>query len=526
MLITVLGGIGIFLLGMSMLTNGLKEIAGNTLKKWMNTFTKSKISAIFTGTITTILLQSSTATTLLTVGFVSAGILTFTQSIGVIIGANIGHTSTGWIISLIGFKLSLQAMALPIITLGVIIQYLAPFDWKRYGGVLCGFGLLFLGIDLLQKGMANAQDMVNFENIQTDSFFSIILLIFIGIVMTIIMQASSAAMAATLTALFAGAIQFDQAAYLVIGQSIGTTATAIFASFGASVSAKRTAMAHLMFNVVTAIIVTSFFSYFIKITEWITISFAGKFDETLGLAIFNTLFSLFGTILFFPFIKQFAKVLEWLLREKGNALTRNLDEQLLKVPAVALDVSFKTLMEIIKVLTVSQIELIEAKKVTGSYQKKIGEVDDALKITKQYLDSIQSDSSKIRHRHLDLLHVIDHLNRLIKVLNEQYRVDAVHLHKKIIENWHNLLLNIQKGFDSNEKIIDISKELERVSMETAEQRKMKRNEYFEKTVDNQTEIDLAISKIETIMWIDRLVYHYWRASARMAKFLQSSQSDD
>lgn len=524
-MITVLGGIGIFLLGMSMMTNGLKEIAGNTLKKWMNAFTKGKISSVFTGAITTILMQSSTATTLLTVGFVSAGILTFTQSIGVIIGANIGHTSTGWIISLIGFKLSLQAMALPIITLGVIIQYLAPFDWKRYGGVLCGFGLLFLGIDLLQQGMANAQDMVNFENIQTDSFFSIILLIFIGIVMTIIMQASSAAMAATLTALYAGAITFEQAAYLVIGQSIGTTATAIFASFGASVSAKRTAMAHLLFNVITAIIITAFFKYVLIINEWITVSFAGKFDEPLALAIFNTMFSLVGTFIFLPFVKQFAKFLEFILPEKGNSLTRNLDEQLLKVSEAALDVSFKTLIEIIKVLTVAQVELIEAKKVTSSYQKKIEEVDDALKNTKKYLDAIQSDSSKIRHRHLDLLHVVDHLNRLIKVLNEQYRVDAINLHKNIIENWKTLLLDIQKGFDSNEKIIKISKELERVSMETAEQRKIKRNEYFENTVDNQTEIDLAISKVETIMWIDRLVYHYWRASARMTKYLVSSQSE-
>lgn len=509
-----------------MLTNGLKEIAGNTLKRWMNAFTKDKISSVFTGTITTILMQSSTATTLLTVGFVSAGILTFTQSIGVIIGANIGSTSTGWIISLIGFKMSLQAMALPIITIGVIIQYLAPFDWKRYGGVLSGFGLLFLGIDLLQQGMANAQDFINFENMNTDSFFAVILLIAIGIIMTIIMQASSAAMAATLTALFAGAIDFDQAAYLVIGQNVGTTATALVASFGSSVSAKRTAMAHLMFNVITAIIITIFLSFFLKIDEWLTIAIAGKFDETLGLAIFHSLFSIFGMIIFLPFVKQFSKLLEWMVPEKGNALTRNLDDQLLKVPAVALDVAFKTLVEIKKVLTTAQIELIESKKVTASYQKKVEEVDEALKITKKYLDSIQSDSTKVRHRHIDLLHVIDHLNRLIKVLNEPYRVDAINLHKDIIENWHDLLQDIQKGLDTNEKLVDISKVLERMSMETAEQRKLKREEYFEKTVNNETKIDLAISKAETIMWIDRLVFHYWRSSARLTSFLLSSSSDD
>src|SRR5690554_6947771 len=130
-MIQVIGGIGVFLLGMSMLTNGLKEIAGETLKKWLHTFTRGTFTSILTGLFMTILVQSSTATTLITVGFVSAGLLSFMQSIGIIIGANIGSTSTGWIISLLGFKISLQTMALPIIGLGVLAQYVAPSDIKR-----------------------------------------------------------------------------------------------------------------------------------------------------------------------------------------------------------------------------------------------------------------------------------------------------------------------------------------------------------------------------------------------------------
>ena len=148
-MLTIFGGIGLFLLGMTMLTNGLKEIAGDALRKWLNTFTKGRFSAVISGAVMTMLVQSSTATTLLTIGFVSAGLLTFIQSIGVIIGANIGSTSTGWIISLIGFKISLQTMALPIIGVGVFMSLIAPNDIKKFGNVLTGFGLLFFVVYLL-----------------------------------------------------------------------------------------------------------------------------------------------------------------------------------------------------------------------------------------------------------------------------------------------------------------------------------------------------------------------------------------
>ena len=250
-MVNVIGGIGLFLLGMMMLTNGLKELAGDALKKWLNRFTGGTLSSVMSGTVMTILMQSSTATTLLTIGFVSAGLLTFAQSIGVIIGANIGSTSTGWIISLIGFKISLSAMSLPLIGVGVFTQFIAPRDFKTYGGIVTGFGLLFFGIDVLQKGMETAQDSISFDSVTAATIGGKVLLIIIGLIMTVIMQASSASMAATLTALFAGAIDFEQAVYLVIGQNIGTTATALVVAIGASVAAKRTAMTHVLFNVIT-----------------------------------------------------------------------------------------------------------------------------------------------------------------------------------------------------------------------------------------------------------------------------------
>lgn len=524
-MISVIGGIAIFLLGMSLLTNGLKEIAGETLKKWLQTFTKGTFTSLLTGLVMTMLVQSSTATTILTVGFVSAGLLTFVQSIGIIIGANIGSTSTGWIISLLGFKISLQAMSLPIIALGVFIQYVAPHDKKKMGGVFTGFGLLFLGIDLLQEGMETAQNWISFDSIRTDSLLSILLLIIIGIVMTIIMQASSAAMATTLAALFAGAIDFEQAAYLVIGQNIGTTATAIVASIGSSIAAKRTAVTHLLFNVVTAVIVTVFISYILKFVEWLTVAMTGNFDETVGLALFHTLFSVLGAMLFIPFTKQFSKLLIKLLPERANALTRNLDDNLVSAPSAALEVAYQTLLQMLKQLTEAIIELIEMKKGTASYEKKVKEVEEAIVILRNFLNEVQSTSSKLRRKHVAILHVLDHLTRLVNVLRDQQKTEAIYHQEKLMNRWQKLLVKIDESFDSEEKLLAMEKELTNTAQTIAEERRTRRRRYYERTAVRETEIELAMSKVQALLWIDRLVYHYWRAFARLVEYKQGNENE-
>lgn len=522
-MVTVIGGIALFMLGMMMLTNGLKEAAGEALRKWLHTFTKGKFSAIVSGLLMTILVQSSTATTLLTIGFVSAGLLTFMQSIGVIIGANIGSTSTGWIISLIGFKISLQSMALPIVALGVFIQLIAPHDFKKYGGIFTGFGLLFLGIDLLQQGMSSAQDWISFESFTTDSILSIIMLIVIGIVMTIIMQASSAALATTLTALFAGAIEFDQAAFLVIGQNIGTTATALFAAIGSSVAAKRTAVTHLLFNVITAMIVSIFFVYILQFVEFLTVQFTGEFDKPLGITLFHTLFSLIGAIIFIPFIQPFSKLLMKIIPEKENKLTCNLDANLVSVPQAALEVSHQALFQMMKHLNKGIVQLIEQKRATVNVEKIVKEVEEAIDIVRKYLDEIHSSSSKYHHRQLNILHALDHITRLIKVYREHQIQDVMLYQPKFMNRVHKLLIEVDDMMNNGESMIEITELLENTSQQMAEERRTKRNEYFERSAKNETELDLAVSKVEALLWIDRLVYHYWRATARMAMYVESTE---
>lgn len=522
----VIGGIGLFLLGMMMLTAGLKEIAGDALKTWLNRFTGGTLSAVTSGTVMTILMQSSTATTLLTVGFVSAGLLTFTQSIGVIIGANIGSTSTGWIISLIGFKVSLSAMALPIIGVGVLTQFVAPARFKTYGSILTGFGLLFYGIDVLQQGMERAQDFISFESVTASSMGGILLLVVIGCLMTIIMQASSASMAATLTALHANVIDFEQAFYLVIGQNIGTTATALVVAIGANVAAKRTAMTHFLFNAVTASVIVVLAPIILRFTEWTTVQVAGTFDETIGLAIFHTMFSLIGALLFIPMVRPFAALVTKWLPERPNALTEHLDRSLLSIPAVAFEVTFQTLVRIVDELTDLLLQMLAEPRVTDAHHRRIRLVEEAVEKTASYVGSIQSSSDKDRERHIELLHAIDHLNRLVNVLKEPDMISSAYVKEKLNEQWIDVFVDMKRSIRQESDLAFAERLLEEASREMAAERKRRREHYFERTVDNDKTVETAISNVESILWMDRLIYHYWRATARLQRYNEGTERPD
>ncbi|MBS7345760.1 MAG: Na/Pi cotransporter family protein [Caryophanon sp.] len=520
----VIGGIGIFLLGMTMLTNGLKEMAGDALKKWLNKFTGGAISSLFSGIVMTVLVQSSTATTLLTIGFVSAGLLTFAQSIGVIIGANIGSTSTGWIISLIGFKVSLASFSLPMVGIGVFTQLIAPRQYKTYGSILAGFGFLFLGIDFLQTGMANAQDFISFDAFLADSFVNKAILIGIGVIMTIIMQASSAAMAATLTALFSGAIDYEQAIYLVIGQNIGTTATALIASVGASVAAKRTSMTHVVFNVLTALVVVVAISPMLQLTHYVTTRLNGSFDETLAIAVFHTLFSVIGACIFVPLLKPFAALIMRIVPEKENRLTKHLDDSITHMPAIALQVGFDTLQQLLKELTEVVMLLIREKRSTDTYEKRIIEVERALEETRRFLAMVQSSNVRDREKHLNLMHVADHVARLIKVLRDQQHAEAVYLQHETMQNFYEVLEKVLAHADDKQTFVQTASLLENTSRQMADRRRVKREEYFERAITNEVDVEQSTAKVEAILWVDRLIFHFFRSTARMANYVRLDEA--
>ena len=344
LLFKLVGGIGLFLLGMVLLTDGLKAFAGDALRRWLIRFTGTPARAFASGALVTAMVQSSSATTVTVIGFVSAGLLTFPQAVGVVFGASLGTTGTGWIVSVLGLKVSGGFYALPLVGLGAFLKLLAHGRGRSLGLALAGFGLLFIGIETLQDAMRGLSGRFDLARLPASGLWGHLLVMAIGMIMTVIMQSSSAAVATTLTALHAGAINFEQAASLVIGAAVGTTVTGALAAIGGSVPAKRTALAHVSFNLATgciAVVLLPLFLWAIGLAQ----RHAGLEAGAMSLAAFHTLFIAVGVAIFLPFVHRFSRAIERLLPDRGPALTRHLDDTVLQTPAVALEATRRALRE-------------------------------------------------------------------------------------------------------------------------------------------------------------------------------------
>ncbi len=230
----------------------MKGLAGDSLRRALQTLVGGRFSAVVSGALFTVAIQSSTATTLTVIGFVSAGLVTFAQAVGVIIGATLGTTSTPWLVAVFGFRLRISAFAMPMIGVGAFLWIIAKGKARSAGAILAGFGLLFVGIDYLQTGMEGIS--WNLDAVGGSGFGWQWILAGIGILMSIVMQSSSAAAATTLVALNAGSLTFDQACAMIVGQSVGTAATSAVVAIGAGLAVRRAALAHIVYNVAVGII--------------------------------------------------------------------------------------------------------------------------------------------------------------------------------------------------------------------------------------------------------------------------------
>ncbi|THU05551.1 Na/Pi cotransporter family protein [Lampropedia puyangensis] len=328
---------------MVLMSDSLKAIAGEALRSGLARLTGKPLKAMLAGMGATAAVQSSTATTMATIGFVSAGLLTFQNAIGVIIGANIGSTSTGWIVTLLGMKFSISSLAMPIIGIGAIMKLLCKDRAALAGLTMAGFGLIFVGIDFLQQAMAGLATQVDLSAFASPGIGAQLLLILIGLVMTIVLQASSAALATTLAALSSGAIDFSQAMALVIGQNIGTTATALLAAVGGTANAKRTALVHLLFNLGSALLA---FVILQPLFLWGVHVWGMRHDgvnTALALAAFHTTFSVLGAAVFLPQTQGLARLVSRMIKEHAPPGLRMLDNTLLSVPALAIAAAEKTI---------------------------------------------------------------------------------------------------------------------------------------------------------------------------------------
>jgi len=524
--LAVIGGIGVFLLGMNLMADGLKSLAGNALKQWLSRFAGGTASSIATGTVMTCLAQSSTATSLMTIGFVSAGMLTFHQAAGVIFGANLGSTSTGWIVAALGLKFSISQLALPVVGLGVLLKQFRKRNLSAAGNVMAGFGLLFIGIQFLQEGMAGLNDRIDLGAFSGSSPLARLMLIFIGIAMTIIMQASSAAVATTITVLAAGTINLEQAVALVIGQNIGTTATAAIAAIGASVPAKRTAMAHILFNVFTGAITYVFFPAVVAGLEWSTARLGWRDDPALTLAFFHTSFSLLGIAVLAPLIRRFTALIEKMLPEKKSAITKHLDMSIALIPAVAIETAARSLSE------ASRQSLIAAGNKIASFipgSETYGKRDecdrDLLRLqgeieeVRNFISQIRPDSPDTAADYNRLLHALDHLERLNRMARRDmddiaFLSGAGTVHE-VVSALRRAIADTAAALERND-LPPVVEELSAFAQQIAHFRKQERANVFDVTAAGSVPLDEAFKYVQLVLLIDGITYHIWRLAHHLS----------
>jgi len=336
--LTLIGALGLFLYGMKLMSEALQKVAGDKMRQILAAMTNSRIKGVLTGILVTTTIQSSSATTVMIVSFVNAGLLSLIASIGVIMGANIGTTITAWIIAILGFKISLSFLSLPLIGIGFPLFFSKSSKRKSWGEFIIGFAILFIGLQFLKESVPDINSnpaalnfLASFTNF---GFGSVVIFVLVGTILTIIIQSSSATMALTLVMTYNGLIPFELAAAMVLGENIGTTITANIAAVVANVSAKRTARAHLIFNIFGVIWMLAVFHYFlVAIDMFISEKHGVSLLQTklshadfegikgvypIGLAIFHTSFNVINTLLLIGFAPLIAKISTKMVPDKGE----------------------------------------------------------------------------------------------------------------------------------------------------------------------------------------------------------------
>lgn len=317
----LIGSLGLFLYGMKIMSEGLQKFAGDSLRKILTAMTTNRVTGVLTGVLITALIQSSSATTVMVVSFVNAGLLTLTQSIGVIMGANIGTTVTAWIISMLGFKVDIAAFAFPLLALGIPLLFSGKSSRKSLGEFIFGFSFLFMGLQSLKANApdlgANPDMLAFVQNYADMGFFSIILFLFIGAVLTMVVQASAATMAITLIMCANGWIDYQLGVALVLGENIGTTITANLAALTGNTQARRAALAHLTFNVFGVIWVLVLFYPFTDAISWFVTNVMRITDPAVAvsfkLAAFHTVFNISNTLIMIWFVGLIEKTVCFLI---------------------------------------------------------------------------------------------------------------------------------------------------------------------------------------------------------------------
>ncbi|MBN7824298.1 Na/Pi cotransporter family protein [Bowmanella dokdonensis] len=382
----ILGALGLFLIGMWLMTEGLKVAGGKALEHMLGKWISSRLRGFLAGVLVTGLVQSSSAVTVATIGFINAGLMSFSQSVWVIFGSNVGTTFTAWLVTLVGFKLDMSLITLPLVGVGALLKVFSPrVRGQSLGMALAGFGLLFMGIGALQESFyaIDVQQLALGQWLNSPVFTGL----FLGIILTILTQSSSAAIAIILTASASGMADLHLAAAAVIGANVGTTSTALIAGLGASASAKRLVLAHVMFNLITATVAL----LLLPLLGWLFDDLDGHPGEfPFYLAVFHSGFNLFGVLLMLPLEPVMSRWLLARFRKKTVRLSA-LDDNLAAVPDLAISALFKQIQTLRQDVLSLSLEPAQQRHALSDIRQKLSECQNfVIKSGQNTLTELQS----------------------------------------------------------------------------------------------------------------------------------------
>jgi phosphate:Na+ symporter len=521
---------------MAVMTDGLKALAGSSLRTVLAKAAATSLRGTFWGAVITLLVQSSSATTMTTIGLVSAGLLTFPQGLSLVFGANIGTTGTGWLVALLGVRVSLTAWALPIVFVGALLKLVGKGRWAGAGAAIAGFALILVGLTTLQEGMGGLAEQLNPADLPAvhagagvpwwSGILGVLALVATGIAMTTVMQSSTAAITVTLSALYAGAIGLDQALALVIGQNIGTSTSSAIAAVGASSTAKRLAVAYIAFKLIAAAVALVLF----PVVARLMLRAADSVDPVTLVAAYHTAYNVMGVALLLPLIGPFTRLIERIVPEQGSPLTRGLDSAALTgAPTVAVEAVRRKVAHVLEALCSSE----------GAGDAMVRDASDALQQARAFVSKVTGPlASEDEQRWLiSTVHALDHTAQLAGAIEENAKIDvtlnspderrAAALCAEAMRSaaavtrplTHSSVPRTALSAAPGAKPTDTADEverLERCSNELVDLRLEHRRATLESVASGTLSASDAIARVEAVRLLDRQAHHAWRAAAHLA----------
>jgi phosphate:Na+ symporter len=456
-----LAGLGIFMFGMFLLEESIRQISGRTFKRLIKKATTGKFRSILTGIFSTAVLQSSSAVSLMTLAFVGAGIMSMQNGIGVIMGANVGTTITGWIVATLGFKLNIEGISLPLIAIGGLglIFFSSSVRYTGISKLLVGLGFLFMGLDFMKVSVEEYAATLDIGNLP---HYNVFLYVLLGFAITALMQSSSASLAVTLTALHSGVIFFNEATAMVIGANMGTTVTIMLGAIGGVQIKKQVAFSHVFFNFITGAVAMLLLPVYNHIFNFVN---PAESNYVLALAVFHTTFNVMGVVLFLPFIGLMVTVLEKLFPEKETHETRFIDKISHDLPEAALHALYQETGHLLRE-TVMLGQLLLYKNIpdeeVADRREKIArwlnfQLEERVSVENKYesITKLQNKmaayASNIRHGELEreekeMIHKLIHISMVLSQVAKTYTGIKQEVHD-IAES-------------SNQKVLDLFRDIQ------------------------------------------------------------------